>query len=110
MDNMEKLVKKHNNNLLRKSDTNKQKYNCRTTNTCPLDGKCLLSNIVYSAEVLIGNNQHGNKYFGICETELKTRLDNHKNSFKNKQKEKDTELSKYEWDLKDKRITNYNMK
>ena len=79
MDNMEKLVKKHNNNLLRKNDTNKQNCNCCANNTCPLDGKCLSSNIVYSAEVLIGNNQHGDKYFGICETEFKTRLGNHKN-------------------------------
>ena len=61
MDNMEKLVKKQNNNLLTKNDTNKQNGNC---NTCLLDGWCLLSNIVYSAEVLIGNNQHGDKYFG----------------------------------------------
>ena len=74
MDNMERLVKKHNNNLLRKNDTNKQNCNYRTNNTCPLDGKYLSSNIVYSAEVLIGNNQHGDKYFGMCETEFKTRL------------------------------------
>ena len=110
MDNMEKLVKKHNNNLLRKNDTNKWNCNCHANNTCPLDGKCLSSNIVYSAEVLIGNNQHGDKYFGICETEFKTRLGNHKNSFKNRQKEKDTELSKYIWNLKDKNITNYSIK
>ena len=83
MDNMEKLVKKHNNNLLRKSDTNNQNCNCRANNTCALDGKCLSSKIIYSADVLTGNNQHGHKYFGICETEFKTRLGNHKNSFKN---------------------------
>ena len=79
MDNMEKLVKKHNNNLLRKNDTNKQNCNCCANNTCPLDGKCLSSNIVYSAEVVIGNNQLGDKYFGICKTEI----GNYKNSFKN---------------------------
>ena len=39
MDNMEKLVKKHNNNLLRKNDTNKRNFNCRAKNNCPLDGK-----------------------------------------------------------------------
>ena len=109
MDNMKKNSKKPN-NLLRKSDTNKRNCNCHVNNTCPLDGKCLSSNIVYSAEVLIGNKQHRDKYFGICKTELKTRLGNHKNSFKNRQKEKDTELSKYIWDLKDKNITNYSIK
>ena len=69
-----------------------------------------LSNIAYSAEVLIGNNQHGDKNFGICETEFKTRLGKYKSSSKNRQKEKDIELSKYIWDLKDKNITNYRKK
>ena len=55
-DYMEKLVKKHNNNLLRKNDTNKRNCNCRPNNTCPLDGECLSSKIVYSAEVQIETN------------------------------------------------------
>ena len=111
MYNVEKLFKNnHDNNLLSKSDTNKRNCNCRTNNTCPLDGKCLASNIVYSAEALIVNNQHRDKYFGICETEFKTRLSNHKNSFKNRQKEKDTQLFKYIWNLKDKNITDYSIK
>ena len=55
-------------------------------------------------------NKNGDKYFGICEKEFKTRLDNHKISFKNRQKEKDTELSKYIWNLKDKNITNFSIK
>ena len=103
MDNMEKLVKKQNNNLLRKNDTNKRNCSC---NTCLLDGWFLLSNIVYSAEVLIGNNQHGDKYFGICKTEFKTRLGNYKNSFKKRQKKKKTDLSKSIWN---KNITNYSI-
>ena len=107
MDSMEKLPEKHNDNLLGKSDTNKRNCDCRTNNTCPLDGKCLSSTIVYSAEDLIGNNQHGDKYFGLCETEFKTRLGNHKNSFKTRQKDKGTELSKYIWGLKDKNINYY---
>ena len=39
MDNIEKLVKQHKHNLLKKNDTNKRNCNCRTNNTCPLDGK-----------------------------------------------------------------------
>ena len=83
MDNMEKLVKKHNSNILKKDDTMKRTCNCRVKNECPLDGKCLSSNIVYSAEVLIDNNEQGDIYFGISEMEIKTRLRNHKKSFKN---------------------------
>ena len=110
MDNMGKLVKKHNNNLLRKNNTNKRTCNGRANNTCPLNDKCLSSNIAYSAEVLIDNNRQGDKYFGISETEFKTWLDNHKNSFKNRQKEKDTELSKHISNVKYKNITNYSIK
>ena len=79
----------------------KRTCNCRVKNERPLDGKCLSSNIVYSAEVLIDNNEQGDIYFGISETEFKTRLSNHKKSFKNQIYETDTELSKYIWDLKD---------
>ena len=80
---MEKLVEKHNNNnLSRKDDTNKQICNCRANNTFLLDSKWLSSNIVYSVEVLIGSNKQGDKYFGICETEFKVKLGNHKNSLK----------------------------
>ena len=39
MDNMEKLVKKHNNNILRKNNTNKRTCNSRANNACPLDDK-----------------------------------------------------------------------
>ena len=73
----------------------------------------LLATINYqqsTIKVLIGNNQHGDKYFGICKTEFKTRSGNHKNSSKNSQKEKETELSKYIWDLKDKNITYHSIK
>ena len=77
MDNMEELIKKHNNNLLRKDDKNYWDCDCHANSTCPLHGKCLSPNIVYLAEVLIGNNQHVDNYFGICGAEFKTRLGNH---------------------------------
>ena len=41
MNNMEKLVKKHKDNFLRKNDTNKRNCKCRANDTCPLDDKCL---------------------------------------------------------------------
>ena len=51
MDHMEKLVKKHNNNFEEERQKNRIEQNCRENNTCPLDGKCLSSNI------FTGNNQ-----------------------------------------------------
>ena len=78
MDNMEKLVKKHNDNLLRKNDTNKRNCNCPANNTCPLDGKCLSSNIVYLAEVLNGNNQHGDTKRGYVTINIHLKRDKKK--------------------------------
>ena len=66
MDNMPKLVKKHNSNILKKDDTMKRTCNCRVKNECPLDGKCLSSNIVYSAEVLIDNNEPGDMTYTLA--------------------------------------------
>ena len=67
-----------------------------------LDNKCLTSKIVYSAEVITDDQQPSKFYVGICETEFKTRFNNQKKSFRHRQNEKDTELSKYIWVLKEK--------
>ena len=49
------------------------------------------------------DNQQPSKFcLGICETEFKTRFKNHKKCFRHRQNEKDTELSKHIWELKDK--------
>ena len=61
---MEKLVKKHNNNLLRKTDTNQRNYNCHANNTCPLDGKYfiqlkfLLATIITETNILVTARQN----------------------------------------------------
>ena len=47
------------------------------------------------------NTKH---YYGTCEKNFKERYNNHKASFRDKNKEKNTELSKYIWELKDNNI------
>ena len=69
-----------------------------------MDNKCLTNKIVYKAEVK--TNDRINKlstevYFGISETEVKSRYNNHAMSFRNQTHENDTKLSKYIWSLKD---------
>ena len=75
--------------------------NCQNSDNCLLDNKCLTSKIVYSAEVITNNPPPSKFYLGICKTEFKTRFNNHKLSFSHRQNEKDAELSKYIWELKD---------
>ena len=64
---------------------------------CPLDNKCLINKIVYKAEIEINNgtNELSTKfYFGINETEFKSRYNNHTMSFRNRTHENDIDLSK----------------
>ena len=78
--------------------------NCRDKSNCPLDNKCLTNKTVYKAEVETndGINELSTKvYFGISETEFKSRYNNHTMSFRNRTHENDTELSKCIWSLKD---------
>ena len=109
MDNMKKLVQKHSNNLLRKSDINKQTCNCQAKNTYPLDDKCLSSNIGDSAEVPIGNNQQGDKYFVSVRENSSSDWVTLKIHLKTGKKKKTLNFLNI-WDLLDKNITNYSIK
>ena len=102
MDNTEKLAKKCNNNLLRKKDTNKQACNYYTNNSCPLDGKCLPSLILFI--------QLKFSLATINKREINILVSARQNSKPDQVKEKETELSKYIWDLKDKNSSNNSIK
>ena len=75
--------------------------NCRKKDECPLKGECLKKEIVYQATVTTRENSE--TYVGLTATEFKTRWRNHQMSFKREEKRNDTELSKYLWQLKEKK-------
>ena len=102
MPNMEKIIKGHNHKVLREKPTSQRTCNCRKKNTCPLNGQCLLSCLVYKAVVHV-NDVEKAVYYGSCEGTFKERYGNHKKSFKNEAYETETKLSKYVWDLKRKK-------
>ena len=56
--------------------------NCRESQACPVNGKCLDSSIIYRATI---NEENGkvNTYTGLTCNEFKTRWAAHKHSFKN---------------------------
>ena len=100
MNSMSKITNAHNSKIANREYTENDQIlcNCRNRNDCPLDGKCLSSKIVYSAEVTTETSPPippGKIYLGICDTEFKTRYGNHKKSFRHRRYEKDTELSKH---------------
>ena len=102
MPNMEAVLRNNNARVLsesKPSDADKKMCSCRDTNLCPLDGQCLKSCIIYKATV---KKASGNiSYLGASERQFKERYNNHTKAFRNRQYEKDTELSKLVWKLKD---------
>ena len=105
MDNMTNIISSHNKKITNSdNETNGKTSNCRNKSNCSLDSKCLTNKIVYKAEVETNNgiNELSTKvYFGISETEFRSRYNNHSMPFRYQPHENDTELLKYIWSLND---------
>lgn len=99
MRNMASIIASHNKTILR---PNIQDYgcNCRKKNECPMQNKCLTPSIIYEATVTNNTDKVEKIYFGLCQTSFKERYGNHTRSFRLPRYSKDTELSKYVWELK----------
>ena len=95
MNNTKQIIDNHNKRILTAStqidntatavaatiDTNKT-CNCRQKNTCPLDGNCLQSSVIYQATVKRKDNNTTETYIGLTENDFKTRYRNHTASFR----------------------------
>ena len=104
MPNMEMALRTHNAHIANKRcqpmpNDEPRLCNCRVKADCPLSGQCLRRCTIYKATV---SKPSGNvSYLGASETTFKDRYYNHTKAFRNRQYQKDTELSKLVWDLKD---------
>ena len=96
--NMASIISGHNKNLLQNNPANQaqsNRRNCWQNTTCPLNGKCCSSSLVYKASITTKENAIPEKhYYGLCETTFKTRYNNHTHSFRDKKKQNCIELSK----------------
>ena len=101
MENVEEIIKSHNAKILKDGKARPKQCNCPKLkkDSCPLNGHCRDTNLVYKAEVK--SKKMTKVYYGICETSFKKRLANHKSSFKNPKYKNSTELSKFVWSLND---------
>ena len=108
MPNMKNIIDQHNKKLLNEltSMNNTRECNCRNRNSCPMNGQCLVKDIVYQATV--HTNDSKETYIGLTSNEFKTRYNNHTASFRHESKRMDTELSKHIWNLKHSNI-NYTL-
>ena len=107
--NMSSIISSHNKKLLKPTVEPLQKLcNCGPNKECPMEGKCLASELVYQADVKASDNSI-KKYIGLTEPTFKIRYGNHLKSFKNRAYATETMLSKRIWYLKDQGLT-YNVK
>ena len=99
MPSMKNVIQKHNSKIMEDpKPTNNKACSCRQKSDCPLNENCLSECLVYNAVV---NTSTTKIYYGTCEKSFKERYNNHTSSFRNKSRQKSTELSNYIWELKE---------
>ena len=113
MNNTKQIIDNHNKRILNSSKhadetaddlVDKKSCNCRQKTSCPLNGNCLQSSVIYQATVTRNDNNTSETYIGLTENEFKTRYRNHTASFRHAKHRNSTELSKHIWTLKDSNI------
>ena len=113
MDNMENIIKQHNRKVVKPIAAEEERMcDCQRPEDCPLDGKCLTTNVNYSAVVTHSERRENTvkkTYIGVTEPQWKKRYRVHQHTFNNRGTPNDTSLSKYIWELKDRGIE-YNIK
>jgi hypothetical protein len=98
--NMKAVLNAHNKKVTNKDDTSKTKAplcNCEEINKCPVEGRCLLKNVVYKADVSTKSTET-KSYIGSTKRAFKKRYEEHLSSFEGKRT--GTKLSRYIEDLK----------
>lgn len=103
MPNMKAIIASHNKKVLSNVTTpptqqSDKPCNCRKKPECPLEEKCLQTNVVYQATVTTETTAES--YVGLA-TNFKERYRNHTTSFRHTNRRNETELSKHVWTLKD---------
>lgn len=97
--NLKSTISGHNKRILGSKQQPVEKgCNCRVARDCPLDGKCLTSDLVYRNTVHSTDGQR--EYIGLTANSFKTRFATHKSSFNHANKSTSTALSSYIWSLK----------
>ena len=68
---------------------------------CPLDNNCLITSVIYKANVTTDKDNTGKNYIGLTEGTFKQRYTQHNLTFRNRKYASRTELAKHIWKLKD---------
>ena len=104
MPSVKQIIDGHNKAILKKAETTtlqrdeSKKCNCRKKEDCPLNGECMVDEVVYQATVTTENTTE--TYIGLTANNFKARYGNHQMSFRHEKRKSETELSKHIWQLK----------
>jgi hypothetical protein len=108
MPNIHNIISRHNKSTLKKTepkpDDNMKGCNCRNSDECPLENKCLTKSVVYQATVTRQDNMSKETYIGLTENSFKSRYSSHKYTFNHEEFRHATTLSEYIWSLNDKKV------
>ena len=91
MSNIESEIAKSNLKVIEESNNpkeNKTTCNCRIKTLCPIDSKCLSKSVIYKATIT-----YNNKKLHFTGRNFKSRYNEHKHSFRNKDLKQSTKLS-----------------
>ena len=108
--NLSRKISAHNSKILNEKTekvqeiATKPECNCRKKVECPVENKCLQSGVVYQATITRGDKKV-DTYIGLSAPPFKDQWRNHNSSFKTRNPENATGLSKYIWGLKDQKIS-----
>ena len=102
MPNMGSIINNHDKKILTNNNTTPQNgCNCRKKDQCPLDNNCLITSVIYKANVTTDKDNTGKNYIGLTEGTFKQRYTQHKLPFRNRKYAYRTELPKHNWKLKE---------
>ena len=113
MSNVKAIIKSHNERKKEKVRAVKEKLsekktcNCQKSRVCPVEGKCLISDVVYEAKVIqTSGAQIGSEhsYIGLTSQTFKARFSKHKATLKNPNSKEHTALSEFVHKLKDRGV------
>ena len=90
--NISKIISTHNNKVLKNENTVPEPCPCYPPDTCPVEGKCGTSGIIYQAKVTTQNWQSF-KYVGLSENKFIARYRQHLSNFTNLNQKSQTSLT-----------------
>ena len=105
MPNVKQFIDDHNkailnnNGIAQPRQDEEKKCNCRKKEEWPLDGECLVNEVVYQATVKTKDTKE--TYIGLTANQFKARYRNHQMSFRHEKRKNETELSKHLCKLKE---------